>query len=131
MGYLYMQQPKPSNATGVPVTIYVKDPNGNFINLGEATSDATGFYSFQVNPDMIAAGPGTYTVIANFAGFTSYGSSIAESAFTLNSVAPTPTAAPATPQQPIEMYFISGIAAIIIAIVIGFAITILVLRKRP
>jgi hypothetical protein len=29
------------------------------------------------------------------------------------------------------MYIIAGVAAIIIAIAIGFAVTILVLRKRP
>jgi hypothetical protein len=131
MGYLYMQQSKPTNATGVPVTLFLHDPNGNLINLGETTSDATGFYSVQVNPDMLSAGPGTYTVIASFTGSHSYGSSTAESAFTLNSAVPTPTAAPEIAQQPIEMYVIGGVTAIIIAIAIGFVITILVLRKRP
>lgn len=80
---------------------------------------------------MLTAGSGTYTVIARFAGSTSYGSSTAESAFTVNSAAPTPTAAPAISQQPIEMYVIGGVTAIIVAIAIGFAITIVVLRKRP
>jgi hypothetical protein len=132
MGYLYMQQPKPSSTTGVPVTINVIDPNGNLINLGEATSDAIGFYSFQVNPDILAAGSGTYTVIANFAGSTSYGSSNAESAFTLNT-APTiePTAAPQTnlaTTADLLMYLAIGVIAIIIAIAIA---TVLLLRKRP
>jgi hypothetical protein len=78
---------------------------------------------------MLTAGSGKYTVIARFAGSTSYGSSTAESAFTVNSAAPTPTAAPAISQQPIEMYVIGGVTATIIAIAIGFAITIVVLRK--
>ncbi len=34
MEYIYLQQPKPSNATGVPVRIDVIDPNGNFVNIG-------------------------------------------------------------------------------------------------
>jgi hypothetical protein len=32
---------------------------------------------------------------------------------------------------PTEMYIAAGVAAIIVAIAIGFAVTILVLRKRP
>jgi hypothetical protein len=36
---------------------------------------------------MLTAGTGTYTVMANFAGSNSYGSSSAESAFTINSAA--------------------------------------------
>ncbi len=131
MGYLYMQQSKPSNTTGVPVTINAVDPNGNLITLGETTSDATGFYSFQVNPDMLTAGPGTYTVIAKFAGSNSYGSSSSESAFTLNAAAPTPTLQPATAAPPTDMYVLGIGTAIIITIIIGFAVTILILRKRP
>ena len=93
MEYLYEQQAKPTNATGVPVTIDAIDPNGNYINLGTATSDASGVYGFSVNTDKLAAGPGTYKVIATFAGSNSYGSSSAESYFTVNS------APAATPHQ--------------------------------
>ena len=89
MGYLYEQQDKPTNATGVPVDITVIDPNGNLVDLGTATSNVNGFYSFQVKPNMLTAGAGTYQVIATFTGSTSYGSSTAESAFTINSVAAT------------------------------------------
>jgi len=131
MEYLYEQQVKPTNAIGVPVDIHMIDPNGNFIDLGTVNSDINGFYSFQVNPDMLTAGPGTYRVTATFAGSNSYCSSNAESAFTLNSAAPTATVAPVTVQQPTEMYIIGGVVAILIAIAIGFAVTILVLRKRP
>ncbi len=42
MEYVYMQNPKPSDATGVPVSIDAIDPNGNLVHLGDATSDASG-----------------------------------------------------------------------------------------
>ena len=132
MEYLYQQQAKPSNTTGVPVKIDAIDPNGNFINLGTTTTDSSGFYSFQVNPDMLSAGAGTYQVIASFAGSKSYGSSYSESAFTLNSA---PTAAPTATTQPLAVtttdlmtYMAAGVIAIIIAIAI---VGVLILRKRP
>ncbi len=131
MEYLYQQQVMPTNATGVPVTISAIDPNGNYINLGDVTSDTNGFYSLGVNTNMLSAGPGTYKVIAAFAGTNSYGSSYSESAFTVNSA---PTVAPtATPQTNLATtadlmtYIIVAIVAIIIAIAIA---TILLLRKR-
>ena len=34
MEYVYMQQPKPINATGVPVTLSVMDANGNYRSIG-------------------------------------------------------------------------------------------------
>jgi hypothetical protein len=132
MEYIYMQQVKPTSTTGVPVTINVIDPNDNSVTLGETTSDASGFYSFQVNPDMLTAGAGTYTVIASFAGSGSYGSSSAESAFTINS-SPTSTTAPTSgsTQQPTEMYILAVGIAIIIAIAIVGAILLSAIRKRP
>ena len=43
MEYKFMQQAKPTNATGVPVTLTAIDPNGNYIPIGTppATSTAT------------------------------------------------------------------------------------------
>ena len=43
-----MQQPHPTNTTGVPVTLTAIDPNNNFVTLGTATSDASGYYSFNL-----------------------------------------------------------------------------------
>ena len=132
MTYLYMDQPKPTNTTGVPVTINAIDPNGNLIQLGTTTSDGyTGYYSLAVNPSTLGAGSGQYTVLANFGGSNSYYSSSSESSFILNAASATASPAPLEAQQPTGMYIIVGVAAIIIAIVIGFAITILMLRKRP
>ena len=130
MAYLYQQQPFPTNAIGVPVTLDAIDPNGNFVHLGDATSDASGFYSFQVNPDMLSAGPGTYKVIATFPGSNSYGSSYSESALTLNA-APAATAAPTPePQSIADTYFVPAIAAFFIFVAIIGTARILMLRKR-
>ena len=126
MEYLYMQKQKPSNATGVEVTLYVIDSNGNYRPIGVTTSDTDGFYSFDWTPDI----EGKYTVIASFQGSESYWPSRAETAFVVNGVEPTPTSQPAVVLPPTEMYILGGVAAIIIAIAIGFAVTILMLRKR-
>ena len=75
--YVYMQQPKPIDTTGVPVTISVIDSNGNLREIGSATSDASGMFSLTWTPDIT----GDYTVIASFAGSESYYSSSAETSF--------------------------------------------------
>jgi hypothetical protein len=128
MLHVYKQFPMPMNTVGVPVTIDVMDANGNYRNIGTAVSDATGVFNFEWMPDI----PGKYTVIATFAGSDSYYPSYAQTAFVVDEAAATPE-----PQQdvtappPTDMYILSGVAAIIVAIVIGFAVTILMLRKRP
>jgi outer membrane protein assembly factor BamB len=131
MEYLYMQQEMPTNATGVPVSIDAVDPNGNFIHLGDATSDASGFFNFQVNPDMLAAGSGTYKIIATFAGSESYWPSQSETAFTVFESAPTPT--PSTqPVSVADMYFVPAIAGLfVLIIVVAIVLALLMLRKRP
>jgi hypothetical protein len=45
MEYVYMQQPMPTEFTGVPVTIDVIDSNGNYRNIGSATTDASGSFN--------------------------------------------------------------------------------------
>jgi hypothetical protein len=40
MSYLYMQKPKPANATGVLVHLTAIDPNGNYQDIGYTTSNA-------------------------------------------------------------------------------------------
>jgi outer membrane protein assembly factor BamB len=127
MAYVYMQKPRPTNATGVEVTIDVLDSNGNYRPIGKTTSDANGFYSFQWEPDI----EGKYTVTATFLGSESYWPSHAETAFVVNVAAPTPTAQPALALPPTEMYIVGGVAAIIVAIGIVGAILLLAIRKRP
>ena len=45
MEYVYMQKPRPTNVTGVPVELSVVDANGNYRSIGTTTSDADGFFS--------------------------------------------------------------------------------------
>jgi hypothetical protein len=127
MEYVYMQKPKPTNATGVPVTLTVTDSNGNTRPIGTTTSDSSGAFSFQWAPDIT----GKYTVTATFAGSNAYYGSSAETAFAVDSAAATPAPTQAPQQSTVDQYFVPAVAGIIVAIAIGFAITILVLRKRP
>ena len=127
MEYLYMQQPEPMNATGVPVTLSYIDPNGNTYTMGTTTSNIAGQYSYAFTPTV----PGTYTIIATFGGSNSYYSSTAQT--TMGFDPPTATAAPtATPTSVANLYFVPAVIAIIVVIIIGFALlAILSLRKRP
>jgi outer membrane protein assembly factor BamB len=128
MEYVYMQKAKPANATGVEVTLSVLDSNNNFRDIGTATSDASGFFSYQWTPDI----PGAYTVVARFAGSESYYGSYAEAAFAVDA-APESTPAPTpTPPSVSEQYFMPMSIGMIIAIVVVAALLVLLLlRKRP
>jgi hypothetical protein len=127
MEYVYMDKPRPTNATGVPVTIDVIDANGNYRNIGQVDSDASGLYSLAWTPDI----PGKYIVIATFAGSESYWPSNAQTAFVAAEVPPPPTAQPVATLPPTEIYIMGGVAAIIIAIAIVGALMLLAIRKRP
>ncbi len=126
MEYVYMQKARPTNATGVPVTLSVVDSNGNYREIGNTTT-SDGFFTLNWKPDI----EGQYVVYASFYGSESYWPSHAMTSFAVDPAPPTPT--PAPPQQPsmADTYILPGIAAIIVVIAIGFAATILVLRKRP
>ncbi len=118
-----MQKLIPADAKGVDVSLDVVDANGNFRNIGTATSDISGVYSYAWKPDI----PGQYTLIATFAGSESYGSSFAQTAFYVEE-APQPTAAPeATPAPMTDTYLAGSTIAIIAAI--GIAVFLL-LRKK-
>ena len=123
MAYVYMQKPRPTDTTGVPVTISVLDSNGNYREIGNTTSDSDGFYSLNWKPDIT----GSYTVYASFGGSESYWPSHAVSAFAVDAAAPTPSTYPLTILPPTEMYIVGSTAAIIIAIAI---VGLLMLRKR-
>jgi hypothetical protein len=126
MLYVYKQFARPSNATGVEVTLDAVDPNGNFVHIGTATSDSSGLFNYAwPTPDI----PGKYLVIATFAGSKSYYASYAETAIVVSEAPPaTPTPTPAAPLPPYEMYTIGTGVAIIIAVAI---VGLLLLRKRP
>jgi outer membrane protein assembly factor BamB len=126
MEYLYMQKSIPANATGVPVSINVIDANGNFRNIGTTTSDTSGTFGYTWKPDI----PGQYKVIATFAGSESYGSSYAETYFTVvEAPAASPTPTP-TPVSVAEQYFVPMSIGMIVAIIVVGAVIVLMLRKR-
>jgi hypothetical protein len=127
MAYVYMQQPKPTNATGVPVVLSVVDSNGNYRTIGTTTSTTEGFYTYTWTPDI----SGDYFIYASFAGSESYWPSQAISSFTVAEQA-TPTPAPtAQPVSVTEQFFLPSVAAIILAIAIVGALIILLQRKKP
>ncbi len=125
--YVYMQQQFPANTTGVPISIDVIDSNGNYRNIGSTTSDASGKFSYAWTPDIV----GHYTVVASFHGSESYYASYDEAFFTASA---SPTASPSATSEPASMadtYFIPSVVAIIVVIIIGFAVLALMIRKRP
>jgi outer membrane protein assembly factor BamB len=126
MEYVYMQQPKPTNATGVKVTISVLDPNNNVYDVATATSDANGFFRTVFTPEV----PGVYTVLATFEGSESYWPSSAVTAINVEE-APQPTPEPTpTPASLADIYFMPMSIGIIIAIVVVGLLLVLMLRKR-
>ncbi len=152
MEYVYMQQTKPTNITGVPVTLIVTDPNGVSQEIATVTSNTKGNFAYSWIPQTT----GIYTITAKFAGSESYFGSEAETAIVASAanavvvptVAPTVTVAPTTtptiaptftvaPSPTVaptpgtgmstETLLIAGAAVVIIIAVIAAA---LVLRKR-
>jgi hypothetical protein len=96
MEYMFMQQPMPEDAKGVQVHLTAIDPNGNYQDIGYATSDTSGKFAVSWNPPV----PGDYSVTAEFEGSNSYGSSFDTTFFTVDE-APSP-AAPIEPEAPAE-----------------------------
>lgn len=132
MEYVYMQNPAPTSASGVPVSITVIDPNGNVNNVGTTHSDTNGVYSFEVTPSMTAAGPGTYTVLTIYSGSNSYWPSQSESSFTINSAPATPAPTSTPPSSVADMYFVPAIVGLfVLIIIVGIVLALLMLRKRP
>jgi len=129
MSYVYQQQPEQTNFTGVTVTLTAIDPNGNFITLGSATTDATGHFIYAWQTPQVS---GKYTITATFAGTNGYWPSNAETGMFVQSAPPTPapTASPVTGLATMSGLTI-GIAAAAIAIIIAIAIVgLLILRKH-
>ena len=126
MQYVYLQYPRPTDITGVDVTISVVDENGNFREIGKTTSSSDGFYSLAWTPDI----PGKFSVYASFDGSGGYWPSHAETAFVVDAakIQPTPITEPAT--SAVDAYFVPAIVGLFIFVAILSAVTILLLRKR-
>ncbi len=105
MEYLYMQHPKPTDATGVLVHLTAVDPNGNFQDIGTATSNDLGNYAI----DWVPPVPGLYTVTAQFEGSESYYGSTAGTSFVVSEAA-APVVVPTT-QAPTQTAEPTGTAS--------------------
>lgn len=126
MSYVYQQQPLSANAEGVKVTLSVIDSNNNRRDIGTATTDANGFFSYEWTPDI----PGKFTVFATFAGTNGNWPSQAETAFTVMQ-APEPTATPTpAPASLADQYILPGIGIIVAAIAVIGALILLQLRRK-
>jgi len=126
MKYVYMQFERPTDIEGVEVMLYTIDPNNNYVTIGNATSDSYGVFSFQWTPEV----PGKYTVYATFTGSKSYYPSTAETAIVVDE-APEATPGPTeTPPSIADQYFIPAVAGLLVAMIVGFAVIILMLRKK-
>ena len=116
MGYVYQGRPRPTDATGVPVTLSVLDSNNNYREIGTTTTNTDGFYTLNWKPDI----EGPYTVYASFAGSNGYWPSHAVSSFAVD---PAPVDTPTeTPPQPTDYTLLilgTGIAMILAVAIVG------------
>jgi hypothetical protein len=123
VGYLYMNLPMPTNATGVPVTLLAMRSDGTPIDIAHVTSDSMGHYEYTWTPP----DQDTYKILAVFEGSNSYYTSSAETGLSVGAAAPTPEPPQAAPDN--TPIFAGIIAAVIVAIVIGI-LNLLMLRRR-
>jgi hypothetical protein len=126
MEYVYMQQPIPENAKGVPVSLYAIDPNGNYQEIGTPDTDLSGMFSAMWTPDI----EGRYKIIATFEGSNSYYASYAETAL---GVGPAVAAAqPIETEEPAAFALGTTELAIIAVVVIAVVgvVAFWALRKR-
>jgi hypothetical protein len=147
MEYLIQQTvDKPTDITGVPVTLYATDSSGATAQIAQVTSTGTGgiFHYLWTPP-----AEGEYVITAEFAGTQSYGPSSAQTALGVTAASPivNPTATPsqsstptvtATPEAspttatspgntPLSEVYIAIAAVVIIAVIAAVAV---ILRRR-
>ncbi|MGA3060328.1 MAG: hypothetical protein ABSD92_08160 [Candidatus Bathyarchaeia archaeon] len=129
MGYVYQQQPMPTNFKGVPVTLSVLDSNGNYRTIGTTTTDPSGRYTLTWTPNIT----GNYTVYANFAGTNGYWPSSDETSFNVMSAPATsaPTATPLTGLASSASLEYGIVAVIVVIVIIGAVLALIMLRKKP
>ncbi len=120
MEYLHMQQPLPMDTTGVAVSINAVAPDGQYINIGTATSNTDGKYALLFTPTL----EGTYEIIATFEGSESYYSSHVTTYLGVGPAAPTEQIEPEPtpePEAPVITTEVAIIAAVAVVAVIGIA----------
>jgi hypothetical protein len=154
MQYVYMQKPKPTNATGVRVHLTATDPNGNYQDVGYAVSNSLGNFAFAWTPPVT----GLYTISAKFEGSESYFASEAGTSFIVSEAAasaapivtpsptpiqtteptpttpapvispsPSPAVTPPASPTPTATYVIIGAAVVVIVLAVA---AVLVLKRR-
>jgi hypothetical protein len=134
MEYLHMQIPigglwGNATMTGVNVKLSAIDPNGNYIDIGTAVSDAySGNYAFTWTPQT----QGDYKLIASFEGSESYGSSSSNTGLSIGAAAATtqPTTTANIDFAPVNNTLNIVTAAVAIAIVLAVINAVLLLRKK-
>ena len=125
MEYLYMDQPQPTSANGVPVYLTAIRSDGTEIDLGYVISSINGNYHYLWTPPA----QDTYRIVATFKGTDAYWPSVAETSL---GVAGSP-ATPIEPEPIVEAPFISIEAAIVAVVAVAFVIGVVsywVLKKR-
>jgi len=133
MEYMFQQRPMPQDAKGVTVKLTAIDPNGNYQDIGETTSDLAGNFAIEWMPPV----PGKYDVIATFDGSEAYGNSFDTTYFVVQGVSPssqfmqseTGISSTQTSEVPLITTEVAIIAAIAVFCIMGAA-AYLVLRKR-
>ena len=96
MAHLYMQKPCPNNVQGVKVHLTAFDPNGNYQDIGTATTDINGKYGLSWTPPV----EGTYHVTATFASTNSYWGSSDTTYFVVGKAATAPQVVPTASPVP-------------------------------
>jgi hypothetical protein len=105
----------------------VLDSNGNYRQIGQATTNINGKYSFTWIPDIA----GDFEVYTVFAGTNGYWPSTDSTSFTVAEAAPTSSPYPEIALPSSEMYIIGVGIAIIVTVAIATVMILLAIKKRP
>jgi len=127
MLHVYKQFPDPGNSTGVEVTINAIDPNNNFVNIGTATTDESGKFSYLWETPSVS---GKYTIIATFGGSNAYYGSQSQTSMGVVD-APATTTQPTQPPAGSDANLTYATIGIIAAIALVGVVLALLIRKRP
>lgn len=121
MEYIYMQRPCPADATGVQVKLTATDANGNKVDIGTATSNAAGLFSFAWTPNTA----GKYTINASFEGSGSYWPSSSQTAVSI-AAAQEDTTETTTTTSSLEIYILAAVVLVLILMIVSMFL----LRKK-
>lgn len=135
MDYLHFQMPMDGyyhnvTITGVPVSIDMVTPDGEYSHIADVTSDSSGVFGYTWTVPSTA---GDYSIIATFMGDDSYGSSYASAFVNIaegGQTTPTPTPSgggTVATTADLMTYMIIGVIVILIAIAI---VGVLILRRH-